>query len=83
MLNSNLPCCRNGSASGDVITSQLSATVASMLKRGWMDISNEEQHAFYTEVENVVTSEGSCRARRAGIRLLEVILLHPLNMNKY
>ncbi len=68
--------CRNGHAAGDVIVSQLTAAVASMLKRGWLESSKEERHAFFAETEDIASSQGSREARRASIRVLEVNLTH-------
>ena len=58
--------------------SQLTAAVASMLKRGWLESSKDERHAFFAETEDITSSQGSPEARRASIRVLEVNLLHPV-----
>ncbi len=65
---------RNGSTSDDIITSQLTAAVASMLKRGWLESSKEEQHAFFAETEDIAKSQGTGGARRASIKVLEVLV---------
>ncbi|EIE26728.1 hypothetical protein COCSUDRAFT_46205 [Coccomyxa subellipsoidea C-169] len=65
---------RNGSTADDIITSQLTAAVASMLKRGWLESSKEEQHAFFAETEDIAKSQGTPGARRASIKVLEAVV---------
>ena len=55
------------------MTGQLTATIAAVLKRGWLDSSQQERHVFFTEVEAAVASHaGSAAARCAGVKILEV-----------
>ena len=51
---------------------QLTGTVAVLLKRGWVDESPQEQHAFFSEVESTVGGINDAAARRTGIEILEV-----------
>ena len=65
--------CRRAGEGGDLVTAQLTATIAAVLKRGWLDADEAERHAFFAEVEAAVTSHASsAAARRAGIQILEV-----------
>ena len=55
------------------MTGQLTATIAAVLKRGWLDSSQQERHAFFAEVEAAVAVHaGSAAARRVGVKILEV-----------
>lgn len=54
---------------------QLTGTVAVLLKRGWVDESAQERHAFFSEVESTVAGTSDAAARRTGIEVLEVSLL--------
>lgn len=57
----------------DVVTAQLIAAVASLLKRGWLESGKEERNAFFAELEAIVASSGSKGpARRAWARILVV-----------
>jgi hypothetical protein len=63
---------RKEADAGDIVSSQLTATLASVLKLGWLDANAKERHSFFAEVESLVTSQGSNAVRKGGIRLLEV-----------
>ena len=54
---------------------QLTGTVAVLLKRGWVEESPEERHAFFSEVERTVAGTSDAAARRTGIEILEVSAL--------
>ena len=57
----------------DIVTAQLIAVLASLLKRGWLESAKEERNAFFAELENnVATSERQAAARRAWARILVV-----------
>ncbi|BDA40620.1 probable Exportin-4 [Coccomyxa sp. Obi] len=65
---------RHEHAAGDVIISQLTAAVASMLKRDWLESSKDERHAFFAETEDMASQQGSPATRRASIRVLEGVV---------
>jgi hypothetical protein len=68
-----LRACRRAGEGRDLVTAQLTATIAAVLKRGWLDASDAERHTFFAEVEASVTSHASsASARRAGVQILEV-----------
>ena len=57
----------------DVVTAQLTAVLASLLKRGWLESTKEDRNTFFTELESTVASSGStAAARRAWARILLV-----------
>jgi len=66
---------RHTSKHSDLVQKQLTGTVAVLLKRGWVDESPEERHAFFREVESTVAGTSDAAARRTGIEILEVSLL--------
>ena len=66
---------RHTSKRSDLVQKQLTGTVAVLLKRGWVDESPEERHAFFSEVESTVAGTNDADARRTGIEILEVSVL--------
>lgn len=57
----------------DIVTAQLIAVLASLLKRGWLGSTKEERNAFFAELESIGASSGSQgAARRAWARILVV-----------
>ena len=57
----------------DMVTAQLIAAVASLLKRGWLESGKEERNAFFADLEAIVASSGSKGStRRAWARILVV-----------
>ena len=56
-----------------MVTAQLIAVLASLLKRGWLESTKEERNTFFAELESIVGSSGSKgAARRAWARILAV-----------
>ncbi|KAL0028613.1 hypothetical protein WJX79_005646 [Trebouxia sp. C0005] len=65
---------RHTSKHSDLVQKQLTGTVAVLLKRGWVDESPEERHAFFSEVESTVAGTSDAAARRTGIEILEAVV---------
>ena len=43
--------CRQLDGSSDVVTAQLTAMLASLLKRGWLESTKEDRNVFFAELE--------------------------------
>ncbi|KAL0051778.1 hypothetical protein WJX82_002011 [Trebouxia sp. C0006] len=65
---------RHTSKQSDLVQKQLTGTVAVLLKRGWVDESPQERHAFFSEVESTVSGTSDAAARRTGIEMLEAVV---------
>ncbi|DBA87589.1 TPA: hypothetical protein ACH3X1_004612 [Trebouxia sp. C0004] len=65
---------RHTSKHSDLVQKQLTGTVAVLLKRGWVDESSEERHAFFSEIESIVAGTSDAAARRTGIEILEAVV---------
>ncbi|CAG9465567.1 unnamed protein product [Pedinophyceae sp. YPF-701] len=58
-----------------LVAAQLSALFATLLKRGWEDTSDDQRRATFHEVEAAVAQAGSPHARRAGMQVLEAVVI--------
>ena len=65
--------CSQLDGGSDIVTAQLIAVLASLLKRGWLESTKEEKNAFFAELESIVaSSDNQGAARRAWARILVV-----------
>eukprot|EP00873_Tetraselmis_striata_P034405 jgi/Tetstr1/454669/TSEL_041559.t1 len=60
--------------SEQVVRTQLTGTLAAVLKRGWNEQAPAERESFFQEVEGAVAQSGDPRARRTGMEILAAVI---------
>mmetsp|Transcript_11077 Transcript_11077/g.31337 ORF Transcript_11077/g.31337 Transcript_11077/m.31337 type:complete len:1135 (-) Transcript_11077:60-3464(-) len=70
-----LHCLLSGAGGSEqLVCSQLSATLAQVIKRGWSEQSKEQQIALFQEVEAAVLQTGDPQGRRRGVEILSAVV---------
>ena len=64
--------CRHATSQEQLVTKQLTRTLAVLLKRGWSWEDAAAHRTFFDKLESQVAAQGSAVARRVNMEVLEV-----------